>query len=68
MEPSDKRVMMIQRTGPAFSLDEINKAHTELDLARVPRQLQGRDLSIRERIAYLRGKLEALRAAVGERQ
>lgn len=63
-----KHIVMIHKSGPAFSINEISKAHTELDLARVPRQLHGRNLSLRERIAYLRGQNEQLRTLVGERQ
>lgn len=64
----NKRVVMIQRTGPAFSLREMEIAHEELDIAGAPRELDGQSLSIRSRIAYLRGQIEQLRTLVGERQ
>jgi hypothetical protein len=66
----NKRVVMIHKSGPAFSPGDFAAAHTELDLAGAPRELDGQPLSIRSRIAFLRGEIEALRAlaGVGERQ
>ena len=49
--------------GDTPHLAEICRAHVFLDNAGVPRFLFGRTLSLQERIAYLAGKVSALRWA-----
>lgn len=64
---SEKRIAMIGRIGPAFSLKEIERAHTELDRIGVPREFDGETLRLNERIAYLCGFTNALSDLTGYR-
>lgn len=78
-----KRLVIIQRCGPAFDPNEVSKAHYELDLAGVPRSdPNGRMYSLRERTQYMREwnnelhnwisdlheEIARLNAQVGDRQ
>jgi hypothetical protein len=62
---TSKRLVMVSKSGPAFSVSEINAAHAELDQAGVPRFAGDIELSLTARIAFLRGQLESLRHALG---
>lgn len=50
---SKKQLVMINRSGPAFNLSEISKAHAELDLGGAPRRIEDRQLTLPERIAFI---------------
>lgn len=63
--PNPKQLVMLTKTGPAFSANDVLAAHAELDTAGVPRMVEDRALSLTSRIAYLRGQIESLRRAIG---
>jgi hypothetical protein len=63
-----KQLVMVGRIGPAFSLSEIPAAHEALDRAGAPRALQGRTLTLPERIAYIATQLERARARENRKQ
>lgn len=46
---------MVVKTGPAFSLDEVEHSHFLLDRSFVPRELDNHVLALSERIAWLMG-------------
>jgi hypothetical protein len=65
MPKSDtKQVVLIAKSGPAFTPDDVQAAHAELDQCGVPRMVEDRPLSLRSRIAFLHGQLESLRHAM----
>lgn len=59
--PDSKRLVMVVKSGPAFSVSEVEKAHKALDDAGVPREFGGMALLLPERINWLRGQLFASR-------
>ena len=65
--PEAKQVVLIARSGPAFSVSEIQSAHLELDLAGAPRTRNGNQLRLDVRIAWLRGKMSAMQEALEHR-
>jgi len=48
-----RQLVMIQRIGPAWSVSEVDEAHSALDRAGSPRSLRGKTLNLPERIAWL---------------
>ena len=58
---TDKRLAMVARVGPAFSINDVASAHAALDTAGVPRKKDKIILTLTERIKYLHGQLISAR-------
>jgi len=58
-----KQLVMVSKTGPAFSLSEITAAHAALDAAGAPRLMTNTDiqLTLAQRIHWLHGQLVSAR-------
>ena len=65
---NSKRLCIVGRIGPAFSLDELPASHAVLDRASVPRRLKGETLTLPERISFLNGMLASARVAAMRKQ
>ena len=57
----EKRLAMVARVGPAFSINDVAAAHAALDTAGVPRKKNETILTLTERIKYLHGQLISAR-------
>ena len=61
---SNKRILSLELSGPAFWQQEIERCHKVLDEMGVPREKAGAKLTLSMRLAWMAGMLASARAAL----